>query len=211
MESLIDHCEKPASVADEELMLRYANGDMDAFDDLFQRHKQSVYAFIHQFLKQSDFSDDLFQEVFLRIIRHRERYRPTAKFSTWLFTIARSVCIDAIRKGGQANVISLFPDSESRDGISTIQSLTAHEKNPREATAQREIQTVVREIMRALPEKQREILLLREKTELTFEEIGRVLGCSANTAKSRMHYALLALRKGLQERGFHPNEEVGSR
>ncbi len=189
-------------------MVRYADGDTDAFELLFHRHKQSVYAFIRQYNIYTDMTDDLFQEVFLRIIRNRERYSPKAKFSTWLFTITRSVCIDAIRKGSQAKVISLFPERHNKDETPILQILSGTEPSPRETMFQTETQSLIQEIIQSLPEKQREILLLREKTDLTFEEIGKVLGCSSNTAKSRMHYALLALRKQLIERGFFLKEET---
>ena len=84
--------------SDEALMLRFAQGDEAAFDLLFHRHKNTVYAFIRKFIVSQEQADDLFQNVFLRVIRYRERYQPDARFSTWLFTITRSVCIDTIRR-----------------------------------------------------------------------------------------------------------------
>ncbi len=183
-------------------MLRYAQGDCEAFEELFSRHKQSVYAFIKQFMANMNLADDLFQEVFIKIIRNRTRYRPKAKFTTWLFSITRSVCIDAIRKQGTANVISLFPEFDNNDSFSSILNIGSHEKSPREMMVHTETSEAVIDIIQSLPEKQREVLLLREKTNLTFEEIGKVIDCSANTAKSRMHYALLSLKTGLIERGF---------
>ncbi|MEW6238165.1 MAG: sigma-70 family RNA polymerase sigma factor [Candidatus Omnitrophota bacterium] len=197
-----DGRETLSSAPDEELMQRYAQGEVEAFDELFQRHKNAVYAFIYHFVRISDSRDDLFQNVFLRIIRYRNQYKPTAKFTTWLFAITRSVCIDAMRKSHNANIIPLFPDGEDeRDGGREMEPVCGG-LSPREALHRSEIQRAIEETIRTLPPEQREVLLLREKTNLTFEEIAEAAGCSPNTVKSRMHYALLALRKELRKRGI---------
>ncbi len=192
------------ALSDEALMQHYARGDMDAFDTLYHRHKDSVYAFIHQFVTTPDRIDDLFQTVFMRIIRSRERYQPTARFTTWLYTITRSVCIDAMRKMSRADVIPLFPGQNGETTENEIDTLSGKEPSAREAACHAEIEREIENAIRSLPENQREVLMLRERTDLTFEEIGRVTGCSINTAKSRMHYALLALRRELQKRGIEP-------
>ncbi len=190
------------TLCDEELMQLYGEGDMDAFEELFHRHKSSVYAFIHHFTHGSGSVDDLFQAVFLRVIRYRDRYKAKAKFTTWLFTITRSVCIDAMRKQKTADVIQLFPPHSDDENSFDIASFPGHDPTPLDTTFENELQQAIDSVIATLSPEQREVLLLREKTDLTFDEIGKMAGCSANTAKSRMHYALLALRKGLREKGF---------
>lgn len=191
-----------AATSDEVLMQLYADGDVEAFDELVHRHKNAVYAYIFGFTRHSDSVDDLFQNVFIRIIQNRHRYRPKAKFTTWLYTITRSVCIDEMRKNKRAEIIPLFPDGDgSADPIINIDP-SGQELTPRDMLQEMEIKDAINETIRTLPESQREVLLLREKTDLTFDDIGNILGCSPNTAKSRMHYALLALRKALRKRGI---------
>ncbi len=202
MEQPTDEIKDLPACSDEEVMLRYARGEAEAFEELFHRHKQSVYAFIRLFLTASDSLDDVFQTVFFRLVRNRGRYQPKAKFTTWLFTLTRSACIDAMRKQKSAEIIQLYPARDDDPGAPGIHDFPSPDCSPREESYQREVQAVIEQVIQSLPEAQREVLLLREKTTLTFEEIGRVLGCSANTVKSRMHYALLALRRGLEERGI---------
>lgn len=188
--------------SDEELMLLYARGDGQAFDALFERHKRSVYSFIRKFMVSGDLADDLFQQVFMKVIHNRERYQPSAKFSTWLFTITRSVCIDAMRKNGKRRWISIFSRSEPSEEPGEPMAIACSDPTPRQWLQEQELSGIMQEIISTLPENQREVLLLRENTDLTFAEIAEVTGCSVNTVKSRMHYALLALRRGLEERGI---------
>lgn len=183
-------------------MVQYSRGDPDAFDQLFHRHKESVYAFIRNFIHATDQVDDLFQKVFFRIIQNRKRYVPKAKFTTWLYTITRSVCIDAMREKKRAEVIHLFSTTASEDSATGEIELPSGTLDPRETSYQVELERHIVSAIQALPREQREVLLLREKTNMTFEEIGRVVGCSTNTVKSRMHYALLSLRKEMIKRGF---------
>ncbi|MGI6454896.1 MAG: sigma-70 family RNA polymerase sigma factor [bacterium] len=187
--------------SDEALMLRFAQGDEAAFDLLFHRHKNTVYAFIRKFIVSQEQADDLFQNVFLRVIRYRERYQPDARFSTWLFTITRSVCIDTIRRTSKIPPVMSFETSKP-EGVSFTETLTAAQMTPRDHLHEDDLQRKIDRTLQTLPEEQREVLLLRELTDLTFAEIARITGCSINTAKSRMHYALLALRRGLMEQGI---------
>ncbi|MFH1744522.1 MAG: sigma-70 family RNA polymerase sigma factor, partial [bacterium] len=122
---------------DESLMLRYADGDAGAFEALFRRHKGRVYGFIRRFLGGGSSADDLFQEVFLRIARCRNTYRPRARFTTWLYTIVRSVCIDAIRKQKQsAGTVSI---QESQEEKMAAENLHVLQPNPREHALQEEV------------------------------------------------------------------------
>lgn len=190
------------SAGDEELMQRYALGDIAAFEELFTRHKNSVYAFIRGFITTEENADDLFQNVFIRLINARKKYKPSAKFSTWLFTITRSVCIDELRKKRRGKLVPLDPPTSDIERENPIMTIPCDTDDPRDQAYESEIQSAMKEIIAGLPEQQKEVLLLREKTDLTFQDIAKITGCSANTVKGRMHYALLALRQGLTERGY---------
>ncbi|HOE11840.1 MAG TPA: sigma-70 family RNA polymerase sigma factor [bacterium] len=185
---------------DESLMLEYAKGDAEAFETLFQRHKNRVYGFIRRFMGGSYPADDLFQEVFLRIVRGRAQYRPSAKFTTWLFTIVRSVCIDTMRK--QKHQPLNTPIEETPESDVTRESTSVIQITPRDHALERETGNILERLIENLPVEQREVLLLREKLNLPFREIARVTGCSVGTVKSRMRYALEALRKGLIAEGL---------
>jgi len=185
---------------DESLMLQYAQGDGEAFEALFQRHKSRVYGFIRRFMGGRCPADDLFQEVFLRIVRGRTAYRPSAKFTTWLFTIVRSVCIDTMRKQKHQQVN--MPMDEMPESNMTHESPPVIQITPRDHAADRETGEVLEQLIGILPAEQREVLLMREKLNLPFHEIARVTGCSVGTVKSRMRYALDSLRKGLIAEGL---------
>ncbi len=186
------------ALSDEALMERYAQGTDEAFEVLFYRHKTTVYSFIYRFLIHSAQADDIFQTVFMRVIKNRKRYKPKAKFSTWLFTIVRSVCIDTMRKNQRRNETRSIESEESPN----VCYIACSNPTPFEFSAEREMNSAIESCIHSLPDEQREIILLREMTSMTFDEIGERLGCSGNTAKSRMHYALLALRRQLVEQGI---------
>ena len=188
------------TLADEELMLRYAQGDSEAFDLLFARHKRSVLAFIRGYIRSHDQAEDLMQTVFLRIIRNRNHYQAKARFTTWLFTIVRSVCIDVLRKEKNRGALRLI-DGQLDENFQ-VERIQANEPTPREAMHLASIEEAIHEAVAALPTEQREVLLLRENTGLTFAEIAQLIGCGENTAKSRMYYAMTALRRHLELRGI---------
>jgi len=186
--------------SDEDLMLRYARGDGTAFEILFRRHKARVYSFIYRFVGGGHTADDLYQEVFLRIIRSRHTYRPRARFTTWLYAVARSVCIDAIRKENRRT------DTASLDELNETGQTLAHlpvtQGTQRDEVFQSETGALIERFIQMLPQEQREVLLMRERLNLTFREIASITGCTVGTVKSRMRYALESLRKWLIAEGF---------
>ena len=117
------------------------------------------------------------------MIRYRERYQPDARFSTWLFTITRSVCIDTIRRTSKIPPVMSFETSKP-EGVSFTETLTAAQMTPRDHLHEDDLQRKIDRTLQTLPEEQREVLLLRELTDLTFAEIARITGCSSIRAKS---------------------------
>ena len=172
---------------DEELMLAYAGGDMIAFETLYRRHRGTLYRFLLRSLRQRADADELFQETWSRAGAARERYRPEAKFSTWLLQIAHNLVIDRFRRSrphASAEETDLLfsrldaPESEQPDRVLS------------EFEQRRRLQLALEE----LPEEQRVTFLLRMENGLGLEEISEVTGAGRETVKSRLRYALARVR-----------------
>jgi len=187
--------------SDESLMLRYRDGDVRAFEVLVTRHRKPIYNFILRFVRDSAQAEDVMQETFLRVIKGADAYERQAKFTTWLYTIARNLCVDASRRGKHRNAASLdAPVNPGSDDSAALIDLVADGKAgvDREAIG-RELAVRIKQAVEALPDEQREIFLLREVSDLQFNEIAKIVGCPENTVKSRMRYALEKLREALEE------------
>jgi RNA polymerase sigma-70 factor (ECF subfamily) len=187
--------------SDEELMLSYAAGDVAAFEELVSRHERPLFHFILRSCGRRDQAEELLQEVFLRVIKYSDGYKPTAKFTTWVYTIARNLCIDKARKRGRSTQVSLDaapgadPDAPALvDRLADPKASASGVEYERQAFRQR-----LNDALDALPEEQREVFMLREFSGLKFHEIAKTVGCKVPTVKSRMRYALEALRGHLAD------------
>jgi RNA polymerase sigma-70 factor, ECF subfamily len=180
---------------DERLMLRVAGNDTVAFDTLFQRHHRGVFSFALRMVGDSPAAEDLTQECFMRVWRSRERYQPTAAFRTWLFTIARRLALDELKRR-QSHPTLLAADTTGEDGSTAAVDAVAGGEgaNPQEIVVARELARALDRALRALPEELREAALLRDVEGMSYEEIAGVLGCPMGTVKSRLN----AARKRLQ-------------
>jgi RNA polymerase sigma-70 factor (ECF subfamily) len=186
--------------ADESLMLRYRAGDVRAFEVLVTRHRKPVYNFILRFVRDPAQAEDLLQETFLRLIKSVDAYEQQAKFTTFLYTIARNLCVDASRRGKHRRATSLDgPSSRDEDSAPLVERVAADQAAVDRRVIGNQLASRIQAAVDALPEDQREIFLLREVSDLQFNEIARVVGCSENTVKSRMRYALEKLREALEE------------
>jgi RNA polymerase sigma-70 factor (ECF subfamily) len=186
------------------LLKRFALGQTDAMERLVERHGSSVYAFVRRFLGNDPIADDVYQEVWLKVIRYADRFEGRSRFTTWLFQITRNVCMDHRRSTMRRKQgVSLERDgslaTDGGEGVPLRDQIADRSASTEERVAASEERAHVERAIAMLPEEQREVLLLREKTELTFEEIAEVSGLSPNTVKSRMRYALVNLRKALKE------------
>ncbi len=189
-------------VADEALMARYQQGDQTAFRELFERHKKGVYNYIFRFTGSTEESQEAFQEVFVKLHRAALSYEPTAKFTTWLFTIVRNLCIDHYRRKKLRRHVSLDETRGEGDDFSLYDVTASDDPAPEDQSSDREIARVLQSALLEINEDQREVFLMREKQGLKFEEIAEVLQVSINTVKSRMRYAMEALRKYLIKSGY---------
>jgi RNA polymerase sigma-70 factor, ECF subfamily len=180
-------------------MLRYRDGDVRAFEVLVTRHRRSIYNFILRFVRDTAQAEDVLQETFLRVIKGAEAYEKQAKFTTWLYTIARNLCVDAARRGKHRKAASLDAPVGDDEGAALIDLVAGVDPGAEKQSVNRELGVRLRKAIEALPEEQREIFLLREVSDLQFNEIAQIVGCPENTVKSRMRYALEKLREALEE------------
>lgn len=185
--------------ASESLMLRFRAGDVRAFELLLQRHRQSVYDFVLRSVGvyNTTQAEDLTQETFLRVVKQAATYEPKSKFTTWLFTLARNLCIDASRRRKHRKTQSL--DAQDEEGHSLLDRTADKGLAVDREAVSLELRARLERAIDELPDDQREVFLMRESADLSFKEIADVIGISENTVKSRMRYALEKLRASLDE------------
>jgi len=182
--------------SDEELLCAYRDGDMEAFKTLFHRYRGPLFNFLLRRVRDRGRAEEIYQDTWSKVIERCAEFRGDAKFSTWLYTIARNACVDHQRKMKFRRHASLdeAQGSASRPMVERL-------ANPGLAPDQLALGEALRErIARAveeLPEEQREVFLLRQLQGLGFKEVAEVLGVPVNTVKSRMRYALERLQLGL--------------
>jgi RNA polymerase sigma-70 factor (ECF subfamily) len=186
--------------SDEELMARFAAGDAKAFRVLMKRYQRKVYGFIFKMFYDEDRANEVFQESFLKVIRAAGSFDPSQRFSTWLFTVVRNACYDSMRKR-RLRTISLDGPAYRDDRDRTVGEVLPNPTSPSgEATAKtRQFEERLRAALDRLNPDQKEVFLLRQFEGMQFNEIGALMGTPENTAKTRMRYALEALRKELKE------------
>lgn len=185
--------------SDESLMLRYKEGDARAFEVLVQRHRKPIFNFVLRFVRDPAAAEDVTQDCFLRVVRSADSYVRDAKFTTWLFTIARNLCVDQSRRQKHRNMASLDAPVGEDGQASRIDFVASGGPAQDRQAIGNELQQRMAKAIAALPDEQREIFLLREVSDLQFNEIAEVVGISENTVKSRMRYALEKLREALAE------------
>lgn len=186
--------------ADEVLMVAYQKGDVRAFELLLTRHRKPVFNFILRFVGLRETAEDLLQETFLRVIKGAEAYQRQAKFTTWLYTIARNLCVDQSRRAKHRKAQSLdAPMSNLADSGTLLDVIPGKEMASDRQTGNKELQIRLHAALSRLSEEQREVFLMREFLDMPFKDIADVVGVPENTVKSRMRYALEKLRLELDE------------
>ncbi len=177
------------SLEDSALMLRYRDGDIAAFRVLYERHNDSLYRYLLRLCKHRDTAEDLYQEVWSKIIKARQRYRPTAKFTTFLYRVAHNCFIDHIRRNKRhSNEISIDPDdsaSPTAEPEQVAETLFARERLDR--------------ALAELPYEQRNVVLLFLEAGLSLDKIAGITGVNRETAKSRLRYATSKLKAALSQ------------
>jgi RNA polymerase sigma-70 factor (ECF subfamily) len=190
--------------SDEALMMRFQAGDRAAFATLVRRHKVTFYNFVLRMVRSGSASEDLVQDVFVRIVQNAADFKHEARFTTWAYAIARNVCIDHLRKMSLRRHPSLDQPASSDGGAEgpTLLERTAstHPASSVERTAiGAELGQKIERCVEGLPAEQREVFLLREIGNVPFKDIAQITGVPENTVKSRMRYALERLQEALAD------------
>ena len=196
----------PAATTDEDLMLAYAAGDAAAFDALYARHKGGVYRYLLRQCRSGVAVDELFQDVWMNLIRARASYAPTARFTTWLYRLAHNRLIDHYRASGHLTLVSA-DDEAHADAIAALPG--ARSDDPRVRAENRELGERLRAAVAALPPAQRETFLLQQEGGLSLAEIAAVTGVGTETVKSRLRYAVAKLRGDLVDLDDGLRENLG--
>src|SRR5262245_11115861 len=184
---------------DEELLAEFQQGDAGAFERLLRRHRRPLYTFFVRMLGDRAKAEDLAQETFLRIVRGSAAWEHRARFQTWLYTIARNLWVDVARKERFRRAQSL--DAQEGEEGPPIDAVPSGSAGPDRQAESSRLRPLLVRAMLALPAAQRGVFVLREQAGLPFKEIAELVGANENTVKSRMRYALFALRKALAEKG----------
>jgi len=182
---------------DYELIERFVKGEESCFDQIINRHKNKVFAYISLYIRDQALVEDIFQDTFLKVIQSVKsgKYYDNGKFLSWVMRIAHNLIIDHFRRVKQMNTVS-NDDYES----DLFNSRKLVEENIEDTIIKKQIQKDVREIISHLPDDQREVVILRHYAGLSFKEIAAITDVSINTALGRMRYALINLRKIMEEK-----------
>lgn len=172
---------------DAALMLRVKQGDRAAFTELVDKYKQPVCNLVCRMLRDATEAEDIAQAVFVQIYRHADRYQAASKFSTWIFTIARNLCLNEIRRRSRHPADSLDATHPEHEDQPLQQYEDKKSFSPPESLLQGELEDKIEEALAELPESQRMAIVLCRGDELSYDEIAQVLGCSLSATKSLIH------------------------
>jgi len=184
-------------LSDQELVKTYVNGEEKALGELLRRHKSKIYTSIVLFVHNDALAEDIFQDTFVKIIESlkRGKYYEDGKFLPWAMRIARNLCIDHYRKNKRTPTIA-----NPTDEYDVFNLIPFSGDNGEEALIKEQGRKRVRELIDMLPNEQREVVVLRHYADLSFKEIAEMTNVSINTALGRMRYALINMRKFVEER-----------
>ncbi len=185
------------NLKDNELVRQYLNGEKSAIEILINRHQQRVFTYIVLLVKNQELAEDIFQETFIKVIASlkKGKYQEQGIFVSWVVRIAHNLVIDHFRKSKN---MRMFSNEDSEMDI--FNSSKFSDSTVEEDIVQDQIHSDVRSLVDALPEEQREVVVLRHFGDLSFKEISEQTGVSINTALGRMRYALINMRKMIKER-----------
>jgi RNA polymerase sigma-70 factor (ECF subfamily) len=183
---------------DAALMIRVKQGDSGAFAELVDKYKQPVMNLAYRMLRDATEAEDLAQNVFIQVYRSAQRYKASSKFSTWLFTIARNLCLNEIRRRARHPADSLDTPHPEHDGQPLRQFEDRQTCSPPEGLLYGELEQKIEHSLADLPENQRTAILLCRQEELSYEDIAQVLGCSLSATKSLIHRARETLKQRLK-------------
>jgi RNA polymerase sigma-70 factor (ECF subfamily) len=184
-----------SKISDCDLISLYKKGDESAFEELVKRHKNKIYTTILLIVKEQEVAEDLLQETFIKAIRTIKsgRYNEEGKFLPWISRIAHNMAIDFFRRQKR------YPTVVLEDGSNVFNNLEFAEDSFEALQIKSETHARLRELIQNLPDAQREVLMMRHYMQMSFQEIAETTGVSINTALGRMRYALINLRKQMDQ------------
>ena len=183
-------------VNDQQLIAQYLSGDERAFKTLLDRYQQKIYTSIYLFVKDDSLAEDIFQEVFIKIINtlRSGKYNHEGKFSQWAMRISYNLCVDYFRRGKRRPHVNL------NDSFDIFDVLHTNEPNAEQLIMRSQTHDKIRQLVDMLPPEQREGVILRHYADMSFKEIASLTRVSINTALGRMRYALINIRKMIEEK-----------
>lgn len=184
----------PEEQDDSQLMLRYCAGDVRAFERLYARHKSGLYRYLKQLCGGAELANDVFQDVWSKVIDGRVDYQVRAQFRTYLFHIAHNCAVDHLRRANRLNMREIAAGEGWMAQLPDVD----HEQ-PDALLSQAEVQAALQSVLSTLPHEQREVFVLYEESGLGLQEIAQITQVNMETAKSRLRYALSKLRKALSQ------------
>lgn len=186
-------------VSDQVLLNHYLAGDQSAISQLIERHSRRVKEYIRMMIKDTDAADDIFQETFIKAVRviDNGRYTDNGKFLSWILRIAHNQVIDYFRARKQNKLTT-----EADAGFDMLGTLRLADRTIEDEIVSSQIESDVRRMVELLPQEQREVVMMRYFSGLSFKEIAEQTGVSINTALGRMRYALINLRKMIKEKNL---------
>jgi RNA polymerase sigma-70 factor (ECF subfamily) len=183
-----------SDLSDEDLIFLFQDGEMLAFDEIVGRYKDPLMNFVYRFLSDATESEDVVQETFLRVFRNKKAYKKIAKFSTWIYTIAGNLAKTELRKRKKRNIYSLseigFEDKDYE--------ILDDSQSPEKKTNTRMYDDIIQREIQQLSPKFREVIILRDIQELSYEEISKIIDVPLGTVKSRVNRARLRLQDKLK-------------
>ena len=184
-----------SNLSDQDLINSYLKGNDYSFEVLLTRHKDRVYSSIFMFVKDDELANDIFQDVFIKIVDtiRKGKYNHEGKFIQWALRISYNLCVDHFRKNKRRTKVS---SSETFDILNIIES---NDPNSEESIIQNQSHNKLRQIIERLPDEQKEVVLLRHYADMSFKEISMLTKVSINTSLGRMRYALINMRKMITE------------
>ncbi len=184
------------SLNDQQLIVSYLEGNEKAFEVLLNRHKQRIYTQIYLFVKDTAVAEDLFQEVFIKIIDtlRKGKYNHEGKFLQWALRIAYNMCVDQFRRNKRR------PTVAPTEAFDIFEVLEIDEDNAEDTIMKSQTHDKIRKLVDMLPPEQREVVILRHYADMSFKEISQLTRVSINTALGRMRYALINIRRMIEEK-----------
>jgi RNA polymerase sigma factor (sigma-70 family) len=185
-------------VTDQELIGRYLAGNQSSLEKLIHRHKNRIFAYILMIVKEKELAEDLFQDTFIKVINtiRSGSYKEEGKFIQWAMRIAHNLIIDHFRKSKR------IPTIENRDDFDIFEKVRIPVESIEERIITEQIHKDVKKLIDYLPKEQREVLVMRHYGDMSFKDIAEVTNVSINTALGRMRYALINLRKLVDEKNI---------